>query len=128
MPSNGKKATVSRSVRISTNHKHLGQRPSNRLLGPLAQQQQDERGRQRLQTELSGLGPNSMSYIRDMQDFPMDSDTPTDNTAQLPIEPQDDLDWETLPHELAENEVFTQAARDLYDQQYVELTFFLLLC
>ena len=123
MPSNGKKSTVSRSVRISTNNKHLGTRPSNRLLGPITQQQQDERGRQRLQTEVAGLGPESMNYIRDMQEFPMDTDPPPDNIAQLPTEPQDDPEWETVPNEL-DNNVFTQTARDLFDHQYI---FFFLL-
>lgn len=114
----------SRSVRISTNDKHLGTRPSNCLLGPLAQQQQDERGWQRLQTEVAGLGPESMNYIHDMQEFSMDTDSPLDNVApQLPTEPQDDPEWETVPNELADNEVFTQAARDLFDHQYVSIFF-----
>ena len=36
------------------------------------------------------------------------------------IQPEDDdMEWETLPDDLQDNEVFTQAMRDLMDSQYV---------
>ena len=42
------------------------------------------------------------------------------------IQPEDDdMEWETLPDDLQDNEVFTQAMRDLMDSQYVSFCIFM---
>jgi hypothetical protein len=64
---------------------------------------------------LTGLGEKSMDVLADIQG---PSSTLTEFITD--IQPEDDnMEWETLPDDLQENDVFTHAMRDLIDSQYV---------
>ena len=63
-------------------------------------------------TTLPGMGPQSLDAIRDMRGAAEEEDLPIVNDNQ-----DDAMEWENVPNNLEDNEVFVQAARDLMDDR-----------